>query len=144
MPAVTLDKDKIYADLKVYFQTDEFTAQFLRLKELSKTCNPFKQTTDGTPQGWADLTEASAILGDLLHDAIARAEKVCADAAMVGMGKEKLEAVAKWLDDIIVLPFYLEPFDGPLIRLLITNVVKLLERIFGKNWVNHVPVPKNQ
>lgn len=48
--------------------------------------------------------------------------------------EEKLEAATAIVDEMIELPFYLEFFDGPAIRILISMVVTFLNEKYGDNW----------
>ena len=43
---------------------------------------------------------------------------------------EKVEIAAEFLDDLIVLPFYLEPIDAPLFKLAISWAVDRAKRLF--------------
>ena len=47
----------------------------------------------------------------------------------------KLEAAVVFLDKMIQLPLYLEPFDGPAIRILLSQCVAQLNKYLGNhNW----------
>lgn len=48
--------------------------------------------------------------------------------------EEKLEAATAIVDDMIELPMYLEFFDGPAIRILISMVVTFLNEKYGITW----------
>jgi len=49
-------------------------------------------------------------------------------------GPEKKEVLVKALDELIKLPAYLEPFDGPAIGWMIDYVVLGINKLLGKNW----------
>lgn len=49
-------------------------------------------------------------------------------------GREKRDAAVKKLDDLIVLPPFLEPFDGPIIGFLVDLVVDKLNTSLGHNF----------
>jgi len=136
MPDIKVDKDAILEALKRELNLAGVDQKITRLQVLLKTgsFNPFARTTDGTVQGWHNLKEANQLLGEILDYAITAAEKTCADAGAVALGKEKLDAVVKFLDECIKLPFYLELFDGPMIRFAITQIINLLNAKFGNDW----------
>ena len=67
-------------------------------------------------------------------------------------GPEKKEVLVKALDELIKLPAYLEPLDGPAIGWMIDYIVLGLNKLFGKDWhpferevavkVSTTPAPK--
>ena len=134
----TLDKKKLYEALKAYAETDMFSDRLEQLKAYD--FNPFRPPAnpDG-PDGWDKVVEAGNLVNEILRDIIGVVEKVVRDAGEVGLGNEKREAVVQFLDDIIALPFWAEPFDKPLIRLLVDQLVGLLNSVFGKDWISHIP-----
>ena len=139
MPNVTIDTAAILKELKGLVDAEEFKAKVDRLKALN--VNPFDLGEDNTPEGWANSIEAVEILRDITLDAIRVAEKVVYEAGETAKGKDKLDAVVGFLDGVIRVPWYLEMFDGPAIKLVVTLVVSGLNELFGKDWINHIPVP---
>ena len=124
--------------LKEILQTDEFAEKLERLKDCE--FNPFQPPeAPGSPEGFDKWREAQELANDILSDVITVVERVVTDTGEVAQGKEKLDAVVNFVDDIIALPFYLEPFDKPLIRMLISQLVGLLNKCFGKNWIDKIP-----
>jgi hypothetical protein len=55
-------------------------------------------------------------------------------------GKKKLDIAAKFLDDCVQLPFYLEWFDGKAIKFLLSWAVSALNSHFGESWEDKVDV----
>lgn len=51
-----------------------------------------------------------------------------------GTGMEKRAYVVKRLDDIVKLPWYLEPFDGPVFGMLVDLACGKLNLLVGHNW----------
>ena len=49
-------------------------------------------------------------------------------------GAEKKDYVVQKLDELIILPWWLEPFDGPLFELLIDIICTRLNDKFGHEW----------
>lgn len=142
MVKVTIDKDRILEAIKAEFDTDAFKAKYAELEQLKKehNINPFKQTYDGTPEGWEGLKRATQIIAEIVQHGIVTAERVVAEAGEVGRGADKAEALASWLDDVVHVPIFLEPFDKMFFKFLISTAVKGLEIIFGKDWIKKIPV----
>lgn len=66
-------------------------------------------------------------------------EKVHYDLADIqATGKEKKEAVVKWIDDMIEVPFYIEPWDDNLISIAVDAVVGFYNIVKGKQWLDSV------
>ncbi len=58
-----------------------------------------------------------------------------AEAALPGAtGAEKRDFVARRLDEMVKLPWWLEPFDGALFGLAIDVVCGALNESFGHRW----------
>ncbi|MBR4401338.1 MAG: hypothetical protein IKT09_06535 [Synergistes sp.] len=51
-----------------------------------------------------------------------------------GTGMEKRAYVVKRLDEIVRLPWYLEPFDGPAFGMLVDLACNKLNLLVGHNW----------
>ena len=49
-------------------------------------------------------------------------------------GSDKQAALAKWLDEKVRLPWFLEFADGPALRLIISYAVRELNERFGHDW----------
>lgn len=60
-----------------------------------------------------------------------------------GTGMEKRAYVVKHLDDMVKLPWYLEPFDGPAFGLLVDLACDKLNLLVGHNW-NEVKLTPEQ
>ncbi len=77
------------------------------------------------------------VLVELLESIIITAEKISIALEIFDKekGQKKLEAVIEFLDEILVLPFFLEPLDAPIFRVLIGIIVMKLNSLYGeKNW----------
>ena len=48
--------------------------------------------------------------------------------------EDKRTAVVGYLDSLLVLPWFLEPFDGPLLGALVEYVVRKLNGALGHDW----------
>ncbi len=49
-------------------------------------------------------------------------------------GKKKRAYVVMRLDDMVMLPWYLEPFDGPFFALVVDALCSALNDRFGHRW----------
>lgn len=119
--AVTLDTQHLVDGLRDYFVTPEMVALVDKLKE-----------------GGFKLSKI--VLGiSLIFEAVKKVEELAADMLEVsGGGKEKKDAVKKWIDGAIDLPFWAEPLDGPVIGLVIDAVVLYYNTKIGHQWIGVV------
>lgn len=135
--SVTIDVDKLVNQMKELFDVPELQAKVKALKGVE--FNPFKFGPDGTPVGWDIFVQDTGMVTSIFLQVIKTAEKLTSEAGQVAAGKDKLDAVVKFLDDIIQLPFYLEWADGPALKMIITYLVNLLNKVLGKDWLSHIP-----
>lgn len=64
---------------------------------------------------------------------VAKAEALSKQVGDIA-GEEKLNAVVKFLDDVVELPKILEWADGPLLKALVKQAVSSLNKKFGQDW----------
>lgn len=138
--AKQINYDDIRNQVFEYIDKDALVA---RLKDLGAVdLNPFKYNNNMQPIGFSDtLMKAEGFAGELVHYLLWAVEKVVADAGEVAKGGEKKKALVQFLDNCIALPFWAEPFDGIVIDWLIDKAVDFLNKTFGKDWLDHIPVP---
>ena len=87
------------------------------------------------------LNPASAV--SLLVEAIAVVEKLVADASVVGAGGEKREALVKFFDNAIKLPWLIEKIDNWVIGWAVDGLVGWFNRSAGRYWLGKsIPVPE--
>jgi hypothetical protein len=135
-----VDKDKLIEAFKRELDLPVINDKIARLKQLfaTKSFNPFNGVVIDEANGWDNMKEANRLIADLIDFAITTAERISADAGAALSGKDKLDAVVKFLDDAIKVPWYLEAFDGPAIRLAITQVVNVLNAKVGHDWAQRL------
>jgi len=97
MVNVKFDEEKFLAALNEYIDIKEIT-QYV---EAIKLCPPEEK---------ADKT-----LG-LANYVIQKVRLILDDIGQLSENKEMMDSLVKFLDDCIKLPFFLEPFDGMMIR----------------------------
>jgi len=94
----------------------------------------------------AKMTEGGFRLNKLVvavsiaMEAVVAVERLVADMAEITTptGKEKREAVIKFIDDTVSLPFYLEPLDGIVVGIVIDAVVRSYNIKYGHGWLDLV------
>ena len=125
------------------FEYVDKPALVAKMKELGAVdLDPFKYNNVGRPVGFSDtLLKAEGFVGELAHYLVWAIEKICSDAGEVAKGGEKKKALVQFLDNCIKLPFFLESFDDNVIEFLIDKAIAFLNKTFGKDWIDHIPVP---
>jgi hypothetical protein len=89
---------------------------------------------------WNSITKLLGNLGklyDFMHRAVLVMEASARDILSIQgeiQGRDKRKALVEALDAMIVLPVYLEPFDGPLLQILVDFSVRSLNDRLGHDW----------
>lgn len=100
--------------------------------------NPFKlDHPDEFENAWKETTASFAAIFTFIGEIVDMVELAVKDLfSTIGSlnGAEKLEAAVEFLDDIVKLPFWLEWFDKPVFRLIISLVVGSLNKERGHLW----------
>ncbi|MCK9568899.1 hypothetical protein M0R72_08160 [Candidatus Pacearchaeota archaeon] len=136
----TINSSQIKQQIFDYFDVDKLRTIAGQAGNLE--FNPFKLNADGKPIGFDDsIVKAPGMAVDLIKALGIVVEKVCADAGAVASGGEKKKALVELLDEIIKLPFFLEPFDGMIIGWLIDKLIEWLNLKLGQDWVDHLDFP---
>lgn len=118
MANVTIDKELLLQKLKEYLNVPE-------LIEKIKAC-----------QG-LHIFELPGALLEVIIMVIKTVEQIVSDIteAGSGTGQAKKDAVVDFLDDVIRVPFWLEPFDGKIIGLVVDTIVSVANRWLGHDWL---------
>jgi len=74
-------------------------------------------------------------LVELIYVGLSTVERLARDTVGVAAGNDKLDALLDWLDDVVKLPFWMEPFDRKIFKMIIEAVIGFLNRRFGKDWL---------
>ncbi|MFA5376513.1 MAG: hypothetical protein WC455_12275 [Dehalococcoidia bacterium] len=84
-------------------------------------------------------------LGLIIAWALAQVENMVEDVREMGdeaqYGSAKKDAVIKFFDTVIKLPFWLEPIDGPIIGLAVDAIIVALNLFLGKEWRKKITAP---
>jgi hypothetical protein len=78
------------------------------------------------------------ILAAIVKEAVEMMERVSNDIDDVVEGADKRKAVVEFLDDIIKLPIWAEPFDGMVIGIIVDKAVAEWNDENGKNWIEKI------
>jgi hypothetical protein len=108
MPFVKIDEKTLWTGLNGLLDIDDFKDKI------------------GSLKGKSFGIDYIVTIKDIFEAAITKVEELCNEAGESGVGKEKRDAVVKFLDDIIALPFYLEWLDGPAIGAIVDILVGFL------------------
>ena len=81
----------------------------------------------------ANFSRLTDFVGRVVIFAELAASKIKGEVASL-QSKDKRDAVVSYLDDLIVLPWFLEPLDGPVISALVDFVVGKLNDRLGHDW----------
>lgn len=119
------------------FLNDELNLE--ELKEKAKALkkewdwNIFDKDGDEYTTAWQEFMHNIDLLSNLFEEVVIAVEKA---SQVLGIleGGAKLEAAVKFLDDVIKLPFFLDWFDGPLLKFGISYVVRSLNSKYGHDW----------
>ena len=72
-----------------------------------------------------DIVKNIKIFYDIVKKVVAIIEVAGSDT---DEGKDKLEAAVKIIDDMIKLPWWMEPADGPIIKIVLSMMVNFLNQ----------------
>ncbi len=81
----------------------------------------------------ANFSKLTDFVGRVVIFAELAASKIKGEVVSL-QSKDKRDAVVSYLDDLIVLPWFLEPLDGPVIAALVDFVVGKLNDRLGHDW----------
>lgn len=110
----------------VQLQLDEVKASVVALKGID--WNPFDEDADEYVGVFGEINHNFSLIFDVAQKAAAVVQRIVVDGASL-TDPQKHRVVVQVLDDLIRLPFYAEPFDGPVIDVLVKSAVKMLRAI---------------
>ncbi len=117
----------------VQLELDEVKASVVALKGID--WNPFDEDADEYVGVFGELNHNFSLVFDVAQKAAAVVQRIVVDGASLS-DPQKHKVVVQVLDDLIRLPFYAEPFDGPVLDVLVKSAVKLLRAV---NWGIELP-----
>jgi hypothetical protein len=114
-------------------ELDQVKASVVALKGVD--WNPFNDDGDEYVGVFQEINHNFTLVFDVAQKAAAVAQRIVVDGASLS-DPQKHKAVVQVLDDLIRLPFYAEPFDGPVLDVLVKSAVKLVRAV---NWGIDLP-----
>ena len=116
----SVNVDLLVKQLKAYFETDEMVELVAKMKE-----GGFKlsKITTGLALAWVIVEQI---------------EKFATDMSEAVPGSDKRDAAVKFLDDIVDVPFFLEPIDGTIIGMGVDAIVLIYNTRFGHGWIEKI------
>ena len=119
MPSI--DTQKLLTGLKAYAATGAIEALIEKFKA-------------------AGIVDKVAVAFGIIKEAVHLVEKLATDLEGLGTptGQEKRDAVVSFLDDVVKLPFFLEPIDGPLIGQAVDGLVAWYNFKIGHGWLDKI------
>jgi hypothetical protein len=124
-------------------EIQDFLVKYLELEVLKEEIkdlkgidwNPFDDDRDQYDGVWEEMGHNFELIWSATL-AITKTVELIVVGGVSLTNRQKHKAVVQALDDAIRLPFYAEPFDGPLIDLVVKIAVRYWNSV---NW--NVPVP---
>lgn len=107
-------------------QLDEVKDSVVALRGID--WNPFDDDGDEYVGVFQEINHNFSLIFDVAQKAAAVAQRIVVDGASLS-DPQKHKVVVQVIDDLIRLPFYAEPFDGPVIDVLVKSAVKMLRAI---------------
>jgi len=92
--------------------------------------NPFDHDEDEWVGPWQEFRHNIQLVSNLALSLVQLAESILIDGRTLN-SPQKHKLVVKVLDDMIRLPWYIEPLDGPVLDMLVTTAVTAMN---GMNW----------
>lgn len=131
-PEVHFDKDALDKVAAAIYEAIDAPVFIEKIKALKKDFdwNPFDEDGDEFETAWDEIRHNFQLIGDVAMAAVHCAERVTI-AGVELTAPQKHAAVVQALDDIIRLPWYAEPFDGPALNMAVSTAVSALNSL---NW----------
>ena len=136
MATITFDKDRLVEFLKEELSIDDTKSKISGLGKID--WNPFDDDDDEYVTVWAEMRHNWDLVWDALLAIVGTLETVVVAGVSLSSPQKKSAAVSL-LDDLLKLPFFLEPFDGIALGMLVDAAVLFMNKI---DWGMDVQVVK--
>ena len=136
---VEIKKDELVKYLVKSLKSAELTKAMKGLKEID--WNPFDDDGDEYDTAWKEIVHNKELVFDAAVALAETAERIVIEG-MALSAPQKHDAVVSALDKAISLPFFMEPFDGKVIDLIVTGAVKFMNLLRKSKPVEEVPVKR--
>jgi hypothetical protein len=134
MPSISFDKDALTKVAATIYQIVDGPELIEQLRTLKKRIdwNPFDEDGDEFAGPWAEIRQNFKIVGEVAMQIVHCAERLVVEGRELS-APQKHAACVQALDDILRLPWYLEPLDGPAFDLVVSTAVAAMNSI---GWVS--------
>jgi hypothetical protein len=133
MPEFNVDAKKLALLIWEELQLEEVKTSIVALKGID--WNPFNEDLDEHVGAWAEMQHNWDLLWDVALKVVQAVQRVLVGGLSLA-SPQKHAAAVKILDDLIRAPWYVEPFDGTVIDMLIKSAVKFMQSV---NWGVELP-----
>lgn len=124
MATVNFDKDALTRVAAAIYEAVDGPEFIEKLRALKKNIdwNPFDDDGDEFVGPWAEIRQNFKLVGDVAMSVVHVAERIVVEGQSLS-APQKHEACVQALDDILRLPWYLEPLDGPVLDMVVATAV---------------------
>lgn len=128
-----IDLKRLVALVWAQLELDALKGEVQKLRGID--WNPFDEDGDEYDGAFAEIHHNWELVWNVVLQAVAVTERIIVDGASLS-NAQKHKVVVGILDDIVRLPWYAEPFDGPVLDALVKAAVKFLKAV---NWGIELP-----
>lgn len=130
MPKIVFDKDALTRVSAAIYEAIDGPEFIEKVRALKKNIdwNPFNEDGDEFVGPWAEIRQNFKLVGDVALAAVHCAERIVVEGRELS-APQKHAACVQALDDILRLPWYLEPLDGPVLDMVVSTAVAGLNGI---------------
>jgi hypothetical protein len=132
--AITFDKDRLVQFLKDELEFESRKSAITGIGKID--WNPFDDDGDEYTTVWSEMSHNWDLIWDALIAVVGVLETIVVEGVSLSAPQKK-DAAVSLLDDLLKLPFYLEPFDGIALGMLVDAAVRFMNKV---NWGVDVPV----
>lgn len=126
---VRLQLDDIKDIVIEYLEIDSLNSSMKKLKQ-EFDLNPFDEDGDPYVGFWPEMKHNLDLINDVVLAVVQVLENVTLGAQEL-QAPEKLDVAVGVLDDALDLPWYAEMFDGPALKIIVSQAVNLMNSV---NW----------
>lgn len=134
MPSIGFDKDALTRVAAAIYEAVDGPEFIEKMRSLKKNIdwNPFDEDGDEFVGPWAEIRQNFRLVGEVAMAVVHCAESLVIEGKSLS-APQKHAACVQALDDIIRLPWYLEPLDGPVLDMVVSTAVTAMNSI---GWIN--------
>lgn len=126
MMEIQFDKDRLVEFLKQELDIEGKKSAITGLSKID--WNPFNEDGDEHVGVWAEMKNNWSLVWDAILAIVGTLEKIVVEGTTL-TAPQKKDAAVSLLDDCLKLPFFLEPFDGIALGMLIDAGVSYMNKV---------------